>query len=428
MSLAAADAASAPPNRWLIAAAAFCMQLVLGSVYGWSVLLDPLAELHGATRGEVGLTFTVTLAVLGITAGFGGSLHNRYGPRGVATAAGLLYGAGTMLSGAASGVHELYLAYGVLGGVGLGLGYVVPLAMLIPWFPDRRGFITGIAVAGFGVGAFLTGPIAACAVEAVGARATLAWLGAAFLALVVGAAQVFRAAPEGYAPPGWTPAARGPVPADGAGRRDWSLAEALCSPRWWLLWSILALNVTGGAALLSVAAPLAREFTGANAAAAALFVSALSACNGVGRLIWGVVSDAIGRAPALLGMFVLQFFAFSDLAGAADQASLLVSAAIIATCFGGGFAVMPAFAADVFGTRNAGTIYGAMLTAWSAGAIAGPVLIASLPYRTALLVIAAGAAAGAALPLVAWATAHRGVAPAADRGLARGGARTAPAH
>jgi MFS transporter, OFA family, oxalate/formate antiporter len=428
MSLAAAAAAhpaSAPPNRWLIAAAAFCMQLVLGSVYGWSVLLDPLAELHGATRGEVGLTFTVTMATLGITAGFGGSFNNRYGPRAVATAAGLLYGAGTMLSGAASGVHALYLTAGVLGGVGLGLGYIVPLAMLIPWFPDRRGFITGIAVAGFGLGSFLTGPIAACAIEAVGARATLAWLGAAYLVLVVGAAQVFRAAPEGYAPPGWTLAVRGS--ADRPIRRDRSLAEALRSPRWWLLWSILALNVTGGAALLSVAAPLAREFTGANAAAAALFVSALSASNGVGRLLWGAVSDAVGRAPALLGMFVLQFFAFADLAGATDATSLLVPAAIIATCFGGGFAVMPAFAADAFGTRNAGTIYGAMLTAWSAGAIAGPVLIAVLPYRTALLVIAAGAAVSAVLPLVAWATARRG-AEAANRGMTHGAARAAPAH
>ena len=406
------ELAPAPPNRWLIAAAAFCMQLALGSVYGWSVLLDPLAELHGATRGAVGLTFTVTLAVVGATAGFGGLLHNRHGPRAVATAAGLLYGAGTMLSGAATGVGGLYLAHGVLGGVGLGLGYIVPLAMLIRWFPDRRGCITGIAVAGFGLGALVTCPIAAAAIGAYGVRATLFGLGAAYFALVVGAAQAFRAAPEGYAPPGWTPAA-----ARTERRQDWSLAEALRSPRWWLLWSILALNVTAGAALLSVAAPLARDFTGADAAAAALFVGALSVFNGVGRVLWGAASDAVGRAPALFGMFALQAFAFAALASAADAAALLVPAAIIATCFGGGFAVMPAFAADVFGPRNAGTVYGAMLTAWSAGAIAGPVLIASVPYRTALLVIAAGAAAGAALPLLAWAVERRGAA-AADHGPA----------
>ena len=214
MSFAAATAPSAAsgaapaalPSRWLIAAAAFCMQLALGSVYAWSVLLDPLAGLHGATRGEVGLTFSVTLAVVGATAGFGGSLHNRHGPRAVATAAGLLYGSGVLLSGFASGVPALYLAYGVLGGVGLGLGYIVPLAMLIRWFPDRRGCITGLAVAGFGLGALLAGPAAAWATSVVGVRWALVGLGAAYLALVVRAAQMFRAAPEGYAPPDWIPA------------------------------------------------------------------------------------------------------------------------------------------------------------------------------------------------------------------------------
>jgi len=230
--------------------------------------------------------------------------------------------------------------------------------------------------------------------------------------LVAGAAQVFRAAPEGYAPPGWTPAARGPASNRGAGPRDHALADALRSPRWWLLWSILALNVTAGTALLSVAAPLAREFTGSGATA--LFVGTLALFNGAGRILWGAVSDAVGRAPALLAMFVLQASAFWALAGAGDPAALLVPAAVVATCFGGGFAVMPAFAADLFGPRNSGTIYGAMLTAWSAGAIAGPVLIASLPYRTALLAIAAGAAFGAVLPLAAWAM-DRGD-PAADHG------------
>ncbi len=418
---AAADTAPALPNRWLIAVAAFCMQLALGSVYGWSVLLDPLAELHGAARAEIGLTFTVTLAVVGATAGFGGRLHDRYGPRAVATTAGLLYGAGVALSGVAPGVHALWLAHGVLGGVGLGLGYIVPLAMLIRWFPDRRGCMTGVAVAGFGLGALLFSPLVAWAAGAVGARATLVGLGVAHLVLVAGAAQAFRAAPEGYAPAGWTPP---PPPARPERRRNWSLAEALCSPRWWVLWSILALNVTAGAALLSVAAPLAREFTGADAAAAALFEGALSLSNGAGRVFWGAASDTAGRAPALLAMFALQALAFAWLAQAADYGAMLVPAVVIAACYGGGFAVMPAFAADVFGPRNTGTIYGAMLTAWSAGAIAGPVLIAGLPYRTALLVIAEGAVVGAVLPLAAWAMTRRGApaAVAARRGPERGGA------
>jgi MFS transporter, OFA family, oxalate/formate antiporter len=172
------------PNRWLIAAAAFCMQVALGSIYGWSVFLDPLAALYGATRSEVGLTFSITLAVLGITAGFGGSLHNRHGPRVVATAAGLLYGSGVLLSGFAPGLLAFYLAYGVLGGIGLGLGYIVPLAMLIRWFPDRRGLITGLAVAGFGLGAFITSPVAAWGIKVTGAPSTLVGLGAVYLLVV----------------------------------------------------------------------------------------------------------------------------------------------------------------------------------------------------------------------------------------------------
>jgi OFA family oxalate/formate antiporter-like MFS transporter len=375
------------------------MQVALGSVYGWSVFLAPLAALYGATRSEVGLTFSITLAVLGITAGFGGSLHNRHGPRAVATAAGLLYGAGVLLSGFAPGLHTFYLAYGVLGGIGLGLGYIVPLAMLIRWFPDRRGLITGLAVAGFGLGAFITSPIAAWMVRAAGVSPTLVSLGVVYLIVVTTAAQAFRAAPEGYAPRGWVPPRE--QAAARALWRDHALGEALRSPAWYLLWCILALNVSAGAALISVAAPLAWEFAGIDAATAALFVGAVSVCNGLGRVFWGTASDTLGRPYALAAMFALQALAFASLAGAGAYGTVLVPAAVIAACYGGGFAVMPAFVADVFGPKNAGAIYGAMLTAWSAGAVAGPVLIASVPYRTALLVIAGTTVLGTALPLVA---------------------------
>ena len=149
-----------PISRVRIAAAAFCMQLVFGAVYGWSVFLNPLREQFGASKAEANLTFTITLAVLGATAAFGGSLQRRIGPRATATIAGLLYGCGVILSGFAPSLGALYLSYGVLGGIGLGLGYIVPLAVLIGWFPDKRGFITGLAVAGFGLGAFVTSPLA----------------------------------------------------------------------------------------------------------------------------------------------------------------------------------------------------------------------------------------------------------------------------
>jgi OFA family oxalate/formate antiporter-like MFS transporter len=222
-----------------IAVAAFCMQLALGAVYGWSVFLSPLQEQFGAGKPAVNLTFTITLAVLGVTAGFGGSLQRRIGPRATATLAGVLYGAGTMLSGFAPTLPALYLAHGVLGGIGLGFGYIVPLAVLIGWFPDRRGFISGLAVTGFGLGALATSPIATALIAAHGVQTTLMMLGGAYFVVIAMAAQVLRPAPENYAPPGWTP----PLQSTAGAAVAMTLAQALRTPRWHMLWWMLALNV-----------------------------------------------------------------------------------------------------------------------------------------------------------------------------------------
>jgi OFA family oxalate/formate antiporter-like MFS transporter len=274
-----------------IALAAFCMQLALGAVYGWSVFLNPLREQFAAGKPETNLTFTITLAVLGITAGFGGGLQRRIGPRATATIAGILYGSGLILSGFASNLIAVYLFYGVLGGVGLGLGYIVPLAVLIKWFPDKRGFITGLAVTGFGLGALVTSPLATELIKTYGVQSTLILLGATYLAIVVVAAQFLRPAPDNYAPPGWTPVAQDTL-RSGVELR---LAEALRTPHWYLLWSMLALNVTAGAALISVAAPLAQELTRVDPTVSAIAVCVISLFNGLGRLIWGALSDGLGR-------------------------------------------------------------------------------------------------------------------------------------
>jgi OFA family oxalate/formate antiporter-like MFS transporter len=388
--------ARAASPRIGIAAAAFCMQLALGAVYGWSVFLNPLREQFGAGKPEMNLTFTITLAVLGITAGFGGGLQRRIGPRATATIAGILYGCGLVLSGFAPNLATLYLFYGVLGGIGLGLGYIVPLAVLIKWFPDKRGFITGLAVTGFGLGALVTSPLATQLIKAHGVQNTLTLLGAAYLAIVVIAAQFMRSAPDNYAPPGWTPA----VQAASRSGADVTLGEALRTPHWYLLWAMLALNVTAGAALISVAAPLAQELTQVGPAVGALAVCIIALFNGLGRLFWGTLSDRLGRARTFMALFLLQAVAFALLPAVDHFAVLLVPAAVIALCYGGGFGTMPAFATDVFGPRNAGTIYGAMLTAWSAGAIVGPLLIAAVPYRLALTLIAGMLAAAAMLPLI----------------------------
>jgi len=376
----------AGPNRWHVAVASCLMQAALGSVYVASEFLPAIMEQYGATRREANLVFTIAILALGITAGFGGVLQRRYGPRAIATAGAVLYGLGTALGGGAPNLPLLYLTQGAIAGIGLGLGYIVPLAMLVRWFPDHRGLIAGLAVTGFGAGAMVVSPLAAAMLPALGLQHTLLALGAGYLVIGVGAAQFFRAAPDGYAPRGWTPGAPAPSAASG---EDVTLPAALRAPRWYLLWLILALNVTAGAALISVASPLAQELTGVTTTEAALAVIVVSLCNGAGRMLWGWASDRLGRPATFACLFALQFVAFALMARAGNFAALLALGGIVGLCFGGGFAAIPAFTVDFFGARHAGAIYGAMLTAWGAGAAAGPLLIASLDYRRALSVIAA---------------------------------------
>lgn len=383
------------PQRARVAAAAFCMQLALGAVYGWSVFLNPLQEAFGAGKPAVNLTFTITLAVLGLTAAFGGRLQRGIGPRATAILAGVFYGGGILLSGLAPNLSALYVTYGVLGGIGLGLGYIVPLAVLLKWFPDRRGFIGGLAVAGFGLGALITSPLATALIKSYGVHNTLMLLGAGYFIVIVLAALFLRPAPDDYAPPGWTSA---PQSTANAGMTI-TLAQALHTPHWHLLWWMLAINVTAGAALISVAAPLTQELTQVGPALGALAVCIIAVFNGIGRLLWGTVSDTIGRARTFLALFLVQGIVFALMPAIDGFAVLLAPLAIIALCYGGGFGTMPAFASDVFGTANAGTIYGAMLTAWSAGAIVGPMVIALVPYRVALALIAVLLAAATALPM-----------------------------
>ena len=397
---------SLSPNRWVIAIAAFCMQLALGAVYAWSVFLNPVISEYKVPRAQANFTFSVALLALGVTAGFGGYLNNRFGPRAIASAAGIIYGAGIILAGfSAPNLFVLYLTYGIIGGIGLGLGYIVALTMLIKWFPDRRGFITGLAVAGFGGGAALTGPVAANSMlKPLGLNNTFIVLGIVYLVIVVGAAQFFRRAPDGYAPAGWTPVSR---PQDIRSKRDYPLSEALTSSRWYILWLILALNVTAGAALISVASPLAQKFTLVSAGVASALVVTISIFNGAGRLFWGWISDFIGRPYTFLALFVLQIFCFALTPLIGNFALLFIPASLIGLCYGGGFGTMPAFAADFFGPKNAGTIYGVMLTAWSAGGILGPLLIGAMDYTTALYIIAGIMLVSCVLPFVARAFAPR---------------------
>jgi OFA family oxalate/formate antiporter-like MFS transporter len=391
-------------NRWGIAAAGVTMQLALGAIYAWSLFVNPLAKLHPDwSRTDITLTFSIALVALGVGAITGGTLLDRYGPRFVATLAGVLYGAGFIGAGLLPSLGGLYLTYGVFSGMGMGLGYIVPLATLIKWFPDKRGLITGLAVAGFGGGAIVTTLAAPGLIAAVGIYRTFIVLGVAYLFMVAGSAQFYRVAPAGYTPTGWTPTA---AQARQRAAGDFNLYEALGTWQWYVLWAILFLNVTAGVMLISQAAPMAQEITGVSKEVAAGMVIFISIANGVGRLFWAWLSDAITRRWVFFIMFLLQaalFYVMPGVKGFGLLAGLIV---IVALCYGGGFGTMPAFAADYFGPKYSGKVYGLMLSAWSAGGVLGPILIARVKDRTnsysqALTIITAIMFFSAILPLVA---------------------------
>jgi len=390
-------------NRWTIALAGVFMQLALGAVYAWSVFRVPLARQFGWSISEVTLTFTISIFVLGISAFFGGLWINREGPRVVALTGGVLYGLGVFLASfSAHKLWWLYLSYGLIGGVGLGLGYIVPVAVLVKWFPDRRGLITGIAVGGFGAGALITAPVATELIQSVGVLSTFAYLGIAYLVVTVVAALFMQNPPEGWRPEGWTPTHSEVSQRAG---RDYTLVEALKTWQWYALWLLLFLNTFAGISIISQEAPIFEELVGVSAVVAASMVGVASIGNAVGRVFWAWVSDLITRRATLFVMFVLQVLLFWFLPNVTMISLMTIVTFIVLMCYGGGFGTMPAFAADYFGSKNVGPIYGLMLTAWGTASAVGPLLIAYMrqttgSYRGALHVIAGVMAVSAILPIL----------------------------
>jgi len=365
----------------LLAAAAVLVQLALGAVYAWSVFVNPFMAQMGWTRTQTALPFIVTIGVLFIGTLVGGRIQDRIGPRPVVLAGGILYSAGVLLASLVDSPDELWLlvlSYGVIAGIGLGAGYIVPIAMLVKWFPDRRGLITGIAVGGFGAGALVTAPLANRLMTPGDVSQVFLPLGLAYLVATLLGGALFRNPPQGYSVPGFD---SGRARA-GATERSYTLGEALRTPAWYRLTAILTLNVTAGIALISQAAPAAVEITGIGAATAASLVGLLAVFNGAGRVFWGWASDSIGRMRAFLAIFAIQVACFLLLPSATSVALFLTLAAIIYLCYGGGFGTMPATAADFFGAKNAGAIYGAMIVGWSIGGVLGPLLIAALADST----------------------------------------------
>jgi len=390
-------------NRWGIAVAGFLMQIALGAVYAWSVFRIPLSKQFGWSIAQVTLTFTICVSVVGIAAFLGGFWLNKKGPRIVALTGGFLYGLGVFLASFSNmGLWWLYLTYGVIGGLGLGFGYIVPIAVLVKWFPDRRGLITGIAVGGFGAGALVTAPVATHLIKSVGVLKTFGYLGIAYLVVIMVAGLFMQSPPAGYVPEGWTPSA---TLSRQRAAKDYTLGSALGTWQWWALWVVLFLNTSAGIALISQESPMFQKLGLVDAIVAGGMVGVVSIGNSVGRIFWAWVSDGITRRWTFVIMFLLQFALFWVLPSLAAATMLTAVSFVILMCYGGGFGTMPAFAADYFGSKNIAPIYGLMLTAWSAASAFGPMILvhtlkSSGGYRAGLHIIALIMVVSTILPIL----------------------------
>ena len=382
-------------KRWLIAGAAIIMQLCLGTVYAWSVFKKPLMTVHGWSETSVQVTFMICIGVIGLAAAFGGTLVDKKGPRFVATIGGILFGVGTLLAGLADQIGSIwlmYLGFGLVAGLGNGFGYVTPIATLIRWFPDKRGLVTGLAVMGFGAGAFFMGKIAPGMVNSMGVANTFYIWGVIFLIAVPAAAQLYKNPPKGWLPSGFKPAASSVSAAD-----SFQFGAAVKTPQWWMLWGMLFLNVSAGLGLISQLSPMAQDvikktslgITPAELAiAGGMILAYASIFNGLGRLFWAWTSDAIGRRMVFIVMFISQAILYIYLPQVSEQMLFTVLACYLLACSGGGFAVMPAFAADSFGPGYIGKVYGMMLTAWGAAGVVGPLVFSQI--KGIALYVAAG--------------------------------------
>ena len=379
------------------------MQVALGSVYAWSVFRAPLVKEFGWSISEVTLTFTISIFVLGIAAFFGGVWLNHKGPRIVALTGGVLYGVGVFLASfSANKLWWLYLSYGFIGGIGLGLSYIVPVAVLVKWFPDRRGLITGIAVGGFGAGPMITAPVATRLIQSVGVLNTFAYLGIAFLIVTVVAGLFMQNPPDGWR------SDDGVLTAEQTSERaarDYTLRETLKTWQWYALWLLLFLNTFAGLSLISQEASLFQELAGVSAVVAAKMVGIASIGNAFGRVFWAWVSDLISRRATFFVMFGIQAFVFWSLPSMSALSLIAIIVFVVLMCCGGGFGTMPAFAADYFGSENIGSIYGLMMTAWGCASAVGPLLIAHMrqttgSYTGALQIIAGVMAISALVPIL----------------------------
>ena len=372
-------------NRWLIALSAVGIHISIGSVYAWSNFTTPLKTMFGWNDQEVAWTFSIAILFLGLAAAFLGHFVEKHGPKKAGLLAAVFFGVGLIGSGLAVQLESrylLYLFYGVLGGIGLGVGYIAPVSTLVKWFPDRRGLATGLAIMGFGFSAAIASPVMDYLITNHGVAATFYTLGAVYFIIMLLSSLYLEKPPEGFSPEGFkekVEAGKAKAPLE---LSQLTANEAVKTRRFWYLWIMLFINVTCGIAVLAVAKPLAQEAIGISMAAAAALVGAIGIFNGLGRIGWASASDYIGRPNTYTIFFVLQIFIFFLLPHTSIQWLFVLMLIIVYTCYGGGFASIPAYIGDMFGTKQLGAIHGYILTAWAAAGLAGPQFAAFIKDTT----------------------------------------------
>jgi MFS family permease len=382
-------------SRWMVPPAALAVHLCIGQAYAFSVFNGPLTKVIGITQSApddwslttLGWIFSLAIVCLGLSAAFAGKWLEKVGPRRTMFTAACCFGGGFIISAIGVRTHQivlLYLGYGVIGGIGLGLGYVSPVSTLIRWFPDRRGMATGMAIMGFGGGAMIAAPLSVALMNhfksatSIGVAETFIVLGIAyFISMTIGSLAI-RVPPADWKPAGWTP----PVETKQKmiTRNHVHIDQALKTPQFYLIWLVLFLNVTAGIGILGQASVMIQESfkNTVSAAAAAGFVGLLSLFNMGGRFVWASASDYVGRKNTYYIFFALGavlYWLVPTFASAGNITLFVLCYCVILSMYGGGFSTVPAYLADMFGTAFVGGIHGRLLTAWAAAGVAGPVLV-----------------------------------------------------
>jgi len=388
-------------SRWLIPPAALAVHLSIGQVYATSVYKTALVKHFDTSLTAIGVIFSIAIVMLGLSAAVGGTWVDRNGPRKAMFVSACCWSAGFLVAALGIKTTQLwlvYLGYGVIGGIGLGIGYISPVSTLIKWFPDRPGLATGMAIMGFGGGALIASPLSTQLLSwydsgynpsdpksvASGSAVAMLFVTLAviyFVVMMYGAFTV-RVPPEGWRPEGFDPATLKAKPL--VTTANVSAANAIRTPSFWLLWTVLACNVTAGIGILEQASPMTQDFfrddggsSSVTVAVAGGFVGLLSMANMAGRFGWSATSDVVGRKPIYmlyLGGGIVCYTLLA-LAGSTSTAIFVLLAAVILSFYGGGFATVPAYLRDLFGTFQVGAIHGRLLTAWSVAGVAGPLIV-----------------------------------------------------